>query len=85
MIEATFYVHIQKKTKLKATNQEGIFMELRNQKCLVYMTVITGDEPPQKGDNVIYNAFNISCPFSYTKRGSDWVSKFHLKRHEDEV
>ena len=33
----------------------------------------------------IYNAFNISYPLSYTKRGSDWVPKYHLKRYENEV
>ena len=30
MIAATINGHIQKKTKLKATNQEGIFMGFRN-------------------------------------------------------
>ena len=84
MIAATINVYIQKKTKKTATNQEGIFMGLRNQKCLVYKTV-TSVEEPQKRANDIYNAFDISCPLSYTKRGSDWVPKFHLKRHEDEA
>ncbi len=78
MIAATINVHIQKKTKLKATNQDGIFMRLRNQKCLVYKTVTSVGEP-QKRANDIYNAFNISCPLSYTKRDSDWVPKYHLK------
>ena len=84
MIAATINVHIQKKTKLKATNQDGIFMGLRNQKCLVYKTVTSVGEP-QKRANDIYNAFNISCPLLYTKRGSDWVPRYHLKRHEDEA
>lgn len=84
MIAATINVYIQKKTKKTATNQEGIFVGLRNQKCIVYKTV-TSVEEPQKRANDIYNVFNISCPLSYIKRGSDWVPKFHLKRHEDEV
>ena len=84
MIAVTINVHIQKKTKLKATNQEGIFMGLRNQKCLVYKTV-TSVEEPQKRANDIYKVFDISCPLSYTKRGGDWAPKFHIKRHEDEA
>lgn len=39
MIEATINADIQKKTMKNATNHEGIFMGLRNYKCLVYKTV----------------------------------------------
>lgn len=48
MIEATISVHIQKKTKQKATNQEGIFMELINQKCQVYKTATSVEEPQKE-------------------------------------
>ncbi len=59
-------------------------MGLRNQKCLVYKTVTSVEESPKRA-NDIYKVFDISCPLSYTKRGGDWVPKFHLKRHEDEA
>lgn len=84
MIAATINVYIQKKTHNMEKNQNGIFMGLRNQKCLIYKTVTTVCEA-QKKANDMYRAFDIECPISYVKRGDKWIPKYHIDRRGNDV
>ena len=84
MIAATINVYIQRKTHNKAFNQNGLFMGLRNQKCLVYKTVTTVCEA-QKKANDMYKAFDMDCPLSYTKRNEKWVTKYQLDKRQNEA
>jgi hypothetical protein len=57
---------LSKRKKNDKTNPEGVFMNLRNQKCKVYAKDIIPQEPV-KAINAVYKLLGIDCPTSINR------------------
>lgn len=76
-IAATINLYIQKKMGTSFENGVEMFMELRNQKCVVYTNRIITNEA-QSGASKYYRKFKIPCPVSIDTSGENFKFEYDI-------